>query len=170
MSDLDQPDSESVEEHFRLHREPLFRYLTGLLGDPHLASDTLQATFTKLLQNWDTLEKENIRAWLFRVGFNQAMESRRKFDVDRRAMQKIAAGQSGFSDERSAIDADQIELIRAAIRELPETHQQVVQMRIYHDKKFAEIAEELDVPLGTVLTRMRTALKKLSVSIKRQDH
>lgn len=35
-------------------------------------------------------------------------------------------------------------------------------MRIYEEKSFAEIAEELSVPLGTVLTRMRLALKKLS--------
>jgi RNA polymerase sigma-70 factor (ECF subfamily) len=42
-------------------------------------------------------------------------------------------------------------------------------MRIYEEKKFAAIAEELGLPLGTVLTRMRLALKKLAASLNPED-
>ncbi|MCA9247413.1 MAG: hypothetical protein KDA42_09870, partial [Planctomycetales bacterium] len=49
--------------------------------------------------------------------------------------------------------------------ELPSEQREVVRMRIYEEKKFAEIAAELELPLGTVLTRMRLALKKLEAAL-----
>ncbi len=54
------------------------------------------------------------------------------------------------------------EQVRRALAELPADQRQVVEMRIYQDKTFAAIADELSAPLGTVLTRMRLALKRLS--------
>jgi RNA polymerase sigma-70 factor (ECF subfamily) len=46
---------------------------------------------------------------------------------------------------------------------------QVVRMRIYEEKTFAAIANELKIPLGTALGRMRTALLKLRAKLKRRD-
>ncbi len=54
------------------------------------------------------------------------------------------------------------ERVRQALGELPPDQRQVVEMRIYEDKTFAVIADELSAPLGTILTRMRLALKRLS--------
>ena len=88
---------------------------------------------------------------------------RRRQKIDYRAMNKISLDVSSHSsDETGAEDPEQVERIKAAIRQLPESQQDVVRLRIYEDLKFIEIAEHLDVPLGTVLTRMRTAVKKLS--------
>jgi RNA polymerase sigma-70 factor, ECF subfamily len=52
--------------------------------------------------------------------------------------------------------------VRRALMELPSPQQQVVRMRIYEGKTFAVIAQELGIPLGTALGRMRTALQKLT--------
>ena len=48
---------------------------------------------------------------------------------------------------------------------LPVEQRRVIRMRIYEDKTFAVIAEELGAPLGTVLTRMRLALRKLEAEL-----
>ena len=169
MDNSNQIDEQFVEDHFRRHHEELNRFLIGLLGDSHLAADALQSTFTKLIQSASSLKPVAIRAWLFRVAYNQAMEYRRHGDVNRRALQKIASDRSG-TEHVSPIDSrlhyDQVEKIKNAMKRLTEGQQQVVHLRIYHDKKFAEIARELGLPLGTVLTRMRTALRKLSTELE----
>ena len=158
-------DSKFVEENFEKYELQLHRYLTGLLADSHLASDALQITFTKLFQN-PPKEDTNIRAWLFRVAYNQAMEMRRRQKIDRRALDKIS-GDLDFENEddeirRDAQDPEQIERIRQAILRLTPGQQEVVRLRVYEDLKFVEIAEKLTLPLGTVLTRMRAATQKLS--------
>ncbi len=56
--------------------------------------------------------------------------------------------------------------VRKALEELPANQREVVRLRIYEEKTFAEIAEELQVPLGTVLTRMRSAMRKLETLFK----
>jgi RNA polymerase sigma-70 factor (ECF subfamily) len=55
--------------------------------------------------------------------------------------------------------------VREAIERLTEDQRQVVRMRIYEEKTFAEIAEELGIPLGTALTRMRAALGRLRTEL-----
>jgi RNA polymerase sigma-70 factor (ECF subfamily) len=57
--------------------------------------------------------------------------------------------------------------VRKAMDQLPAEQRQVVQMRIYEQKKFITIAKELNLPLGTVLTRMQAALKKLRRQLKK---
>ena len=55
------------------------------------------------------------------------------------------------------------------MKTLPVEQQIVVRMRIDEGKTFAIIASELNVPLGTVLTRMRLAIKKLQAQLKPED-
>jgi RNA polymerase sigma-70 factor (ECF subfamily) len=58
--------------------------------------------------------------------------------------------------------------VRAALARLPEQLQTVVRLRIHDNLTFAEIAARLEIPLGTALTRMRTALAKLKAVLT--DH
>ncbi len=55
------------------------------------------------------------------------------------------------------------------MRILPADQLQVVQLRIYEEQTFQEIARRLELPLGTVLTRMRLALKKLQTSLRESE-
>jgi len=54
-----------------------------------------------------------------------------------------------------------VDAVRQALDELPPPQRRIVQMRIYENKTFAAIAEQLDIPLGTALGRMRLATEKL---------
>ena len=88
------------------------------------------------------------------------------------SLRKVAELQSssGFlpeQSETSALRQESIEQVRKAIDQLSPEQQQVVRLRIYEDRKFAEIADELAIPLGTVLTRMRAATQKLQKALGR---
>ena len=59
------------------------------------------------------------------------------------------------------IREEEIEMVRTALNELSDVQRAVVEKRIYEGLKFREIAQQLNVPLGTVLARMQSSLKKL---------
>jgi RNA polymerase sigma-70 factor (ECF subfamily) len=65
-----------------------------------------------------------------------------------------------------AIRQEDILQVQTALKRLPELQRIVVEKRIYEGLKFREIADELDVPLGTVLARMQAGLKKLKPILK----
>ena len=60
--------------------------------------------------------------------------------------------------------------LKELLAELPPDQQHVVRQRMYEGKTFAVIADELNVPLGTVLTRMRLAMEKLQKWWKRDAY
>jgi len=143
--------------------EELKAFLIGLLRNGDLAGEALQATFTKAVEVGHTARQETIKGWLFRVAYNEAMAIRRRQKIHWKSIQKLAWSQSGSTEapEENVTRWETVSRVRTALDTLPANQQRVVRMRIYEEKTFAVIAEELDLPLGTVLTRMRLALQKL---------
>lgn len=156
-----------IEAAYQQHSESLRWFLCGVLRNDAMVADALQATFLKLMQQSEKLRDASaVKSWLFQVAFNEAMLVKRKSKVARDHSQKVAwrveairAGEG--SPEEPALKSEQAERVREAIESLSADQQAVVRKRIYEGLKFREIAEELDVPLGTVLARMQAALKKL---------
>ena len=148
------------------HAEELRAFLVGVLRNGDLAAEILQATFVRAMEAGHTSHGETRKGWLFRVAFNEAMRLRRRQKVHDASLEKKRIGNSpGAGQEtpaESAVRWETVERIRFALEKLPEEQRRVVRLRIYEEKTFAVIAEELGAPLGTVLTRMRLALKKLA--------
>lgn len=153
------------------HADDLRAFLVGILRNAESAAEALQATFTKAMESGHTANKETRKGWLFRVAFNEAMAIRRRQKVHDKSIQKLAwqGAKSTDGPDENLSRGETIHQIRAALDLLPTDQQTVVRMRIYEEKTFAVIAEELGVPLGTVLTRMRLALRKLQREIENHD-
>jgi RNA polymerase sigma factor (sigma-70 family) len=145
------------------HADALRRFLRGVLRDSELANDVLQATFAKLLEVGHTTRQRSRRAWLFQVAYREAMAIRRRRATGERVLQRVAWMRSphGASSEDALVRRETIERIRDELRSLPAAQQQIVRMRIYDTKTFAEISQDLEIPIGTALGRMRAALEKL---------
>ena len=154
------------------HADELRRFLRGVLGDDQLAGDVLQATFAKLVQHGHETRQESRKAWLFRVAYREAMAIRRRQNVGQKVVRKLAWTTETAADpaDEPLIRLESVESVRAALEKLPADHRQVVHMRIYEQKTFAVIAAELDIPLGTALGRMRTALEKLRKTLKGHEN
>jgi RNA polymerase sigma-70 factor (ECF subfamily) len=172
LTDLQQQlDPTEVAALYLKYADPLGRFLRGVLRDPPLANDVLQAAFAKLVEAGHTVREESRKAWLFQVAYREAMAVRRRQAVGQRVLRQVAWTKhaEGGTREDSLIRRETIERVREAIRQLPQSQQQVLRLRIYEEKTFAEIAAELKIPLGTALGRMRTALEKLRHALPRDD-
>lgn len=167
----EQISPEDVAILYREHREALRRLVNGILRDQGLADEVLQTVFGRLIEKADSI-RDDVRGWLFRVAANEAIQVKRRQAREKRAVDQATwLASSRQSDENPAegslIRDETLADVRRAIDALPEAQQQVVRMRIYENKKFAVIAAELDVPLGTVLTRMRLATERLGQALRK---
>jgi RNA polymerase sigma-70 factor, ECF subfamily len=153
------------------HADELRSFLIGVLRDGELASEALQATFVKAMEAGHTAREETHKGWLFRVALNEALAIRRRQKVDHKSLRKLAwtKPEPGESPEDHVTRWESVSRVKAALNCLPAEQFEVVHKRIYEQKTFAVIAAETGAPLGTVLTRMRLALKKLEERLKADD-
>lgn len=165
-------DPDRVQGLYEQHAEGLFKFLLGVLKDSALAEDALQTTFVRLAERGHQIQQQaSIKSWIYQVAFNEAMLIRRRQATGRRHQQTIAwhvqassrAQELDHPDNilKEFIQQEQIEQIRESLDRLSLAQRVVVEKRIYEGKKFREIAEELQIPLATVLARMQTSLRKL---------
>jgi RNA polymerase sigma-70 factor (ECF subfamily) len=169
-------DAAAVTALYERYASELRLFLTGVLRNADLADEALQNTFAKAVESGHTAREESLKGWLFQVAFHEAVLLRRRGQVHDRSLRQLARGQlsqgpasggpggpsNGNPDNDRLVRAERAAQVRKALADLPADQRLVVEMRIYEDKTFAAIAAELSAPLGTVLTRMRLALKRLS--------
>lgn len=174
-------DRPAFEELVRRYEKELYGYLRHYLGDAEMAEDVFQQTFLQVHLKCDQFEEgRKVRPWLYTVATNQAIDYQRRnrrhkiISLDRRMQNDIEGEmgtlvelldgeEAGPSDEAEA--AEQYGQLRVAIDELPEQTKQVVMLVYFKGLKYREAAEILDIPVGTVKSRLHAAVQKLSDSL-----
>lgn len=148
-------------------------FLLGVLRNDDLAGEALQATWVKAVEQGNSARTETRKGWLFRVAMNEALVLKRRAKIQEKSFRVLAQNDArrhespggsvtrNESPEGFVLQSETVEQVRLALNDLPVEQGYVVRMRIYENKTFAAIADELNVPLGTVLTRMRLAMQKL---------
>jgi RNA polymerase sigma-70 factor (ECF subfamily) len=160
-------DPKIVADCYRDYGEMLRRYVYGMVRDVQRANDIVQTAFVRLAERGGEVEATKLRPWLYRVAYNEAMLARRQDAAGERAGQRAAWSQTKLPEDaiEELVRVETIEQVRVALDRLPPRLREVVRLRIYEEKTFAAIAEELKIPLGTALTRMRTALQQLKLTL-----
>ena len=151
--------------------DELRAYLTGLLKNPELAAEVMQATVVKAIEHGAAARTGSEKAWLFRIAHNEAMDRRRRAATEVRVGKRWAWWNrpptgTELSPAGPVLRDETARRVRAAIAALPPEQQEVVRLRIDEELTFAEIAALTGSPLGTVLTRMRLATKKLAETLR----
>jgi RNA polymerase sigma-70 factor (ECF subfamily) len=153
---------------YAAHANELRGFLIGVLRDVDLANEALQATFGKLVELGHTAREESLKGWLFRVAFHEALALRRRQSVEQRSVVKLRTLLRGCSEKpEDRLERDEtVQKVRRALERLSPEQRIIVHKKLYEEKTFAVIAGELNLPLGTVLTRMRTALRNLGNDLR----
>lgn len=157
----------------RRWEQPIRRLCLQMTGDIHRAEDLAQETFAQLFFHRHRYRGESrFSTFLWRIAVNQclnerrAVERRRESSLDDESGQTYATVHTMTSSARSPSavveNEERAEMLRQALLRLPETHRVVVVLRHYENLKFREIADALDLPEGTVKSRMADALTQLA--------
>ncbi len=147
----------------------LSAFLRGLTRCEADAEDSFQEVWLKVINGNGPKEKSSTRAYLVQVARSVVIDRYRRnwrYSLEIDATQDSSSLLASLVDE-SPTPAKQVESafthedVLAAIRALPDNLRLVMLMRIEGELTFQEIANEMNTPLGTVLTWMRSATKKL---------
>ncbi|MEN0109698.1 MAG: sigma-70 family RNA polymerase sigma factor [Planctomycetota bacterium] len=159
----------------RYERE-LYSFLRRYLQDAAMAEDAFQATFLQVHRKGHLFDsRRKFRPWLYTVATNRAIDLQRR-NKRHQAVSLDRAGRSEQSDTASLVDllpssesgpgerfelAERSEWVRRAVASLPEQLQQAVALVYFRGLKYREAAAELSVPVGTVKSRLHSAVGRL---------
>lgn len=172
-----QGTSEAFGALVRRYEGELYGYLRRYLADSDLADDVFQNTFLQFYKKLDQYEAGRpVKPWLYAIAINQAIDALRRQgrhptvrlhqeadDVELgEGPQLMALLESrGPSPLEQLHDNERRQLIRASVDRLPDFLRQVVILAYYQSLKYKDIADIMKIPVGTVKSRLHTALCKL---------
>ena len=163
------------------YQNELYRYLARYLGDQALAEDVFQNTFLQVhLKRGLYEDSRPVRPWLYSIATHQAVDALRKVgrhptvSLDQRVasgeaeagslVDLLVSGEDGPLDELQG--QERADWVRESVARLPETLRQTLLLAYNQDLKYREIAEILNIPVGTVKSRLHAALAKLQQMAK----
>lgn len=162
------PEPSLLEAAFARHQAELLGTLFYLLGNAHDAQDALQEAFVRAWPHREKLsEVTNVRAWVFRVVLNTGRDLRDSAWRRRRESLNGADDMTSLlaGPDQHLLRDEELGQFRRALLMLSPDEREVFLLRQNGDLTYDEIAESVGAPVGTVKTRMRTALQKLREAV-----
>jgi RNA polymerase sigma-70 factor, ECF subfamily len=152
-------DRNAFSELVCLHAQGVRNVIFRMCGDRQVAEDAAQETFIRV---WSHLRSFRLggsfRNWLYRIALNTATDMLRK---DRRIMTGLEddfqLADPGSGPEQLFMQEERTALVQQAIQSLPEASRAVLVLKEYEELSYQEIADTLDVPIGTVMSRLNYA-------------
>ena len=167
-----QDDGHAFAQLVARWEEPMRRLGERMTGDPHRAEDIAQEAFARVYaRRKDYQPSSKFSTWLWRITLNLCHD-----DLRRRVRKGEVAFDDDFSEpgpdlqifaseepspDTALANQERHALVRSALQGLPESYRAVVVLKHYEGLKFREIADVLDIPEGTVKSRMAEAMNLL---------
>lgn len=163
-------DPLAVEALFREYQQPVYRLAVSFLQDAAEAEDVTQETFIIALDNLAAFRGDAaLSTWLYGIALNLCRRRMRKrrglARVVERLKNALLQPEPLPSVEASFLTNDRDRTLWHAIQALSEKHRLPVILFYYHDLPVAEIAQVLDLPKGTVISRLHTARERLRLAL-----
>jgi RNA polymerase sigma-70 factor (ECF subfamily) len=170
MSRCRQGDAVAFEEIVRRWEQPLGRMVNHLAGAGADVDDLCQEVFVRILRARERYRpSHSFSTWVYRIALNVARDNRRR-EIRRPQLALDAHDQaSAAPTPADAIEAqERSQIVDAAMRALPDALREVLVLKHFGKLSFAEVAEAMDSPLGTVKYRMVAALRELRKELQRR--
>lgn len=166
----------AYRELLRRYERPVFSLIYRMVRDRSLAEDLSQDTFVKVLNALDSYRPEyKFSSWVFKIANNVAIDQLRRRELDTLSLDGAPDARTKDEVEATALQAvDRSELplgelesrelgsmIEAAIAKLRPEYRSCILLRHVEGRSYEEIAETLDLPLGTVKTYIHRARHEL---------
>lgn len=157
-------DASAMEELIQMYYPELLRYCRWHTPDKQSAEDAVHETFLKLLRHWDGyIHRGKFRAYLYRIAANICTDMYRShWNTDISLPEGLTTQENGY--QQAEQEADFLRLTAL----LPEQQRELVILRYAQQFKLREIAQITGLPLRTVQSRLRAALKTLKSKLSEE--
>ena len=156
-------DEEAFAELYHRYKNLVYKTAFLMLDSPSEAEDVLQEVFLQVHRSLSSYQPERgaFTTWLHRVTVNHCLNRQRKRRFLLLPLEYLAAW--GRPQPRPAVESQwgEDDAVRQALQHLSDKLRAVVVLRYYWELSYAEMAQALDIPLGTVKSRLDLALKTL---------
>jgi len=162
-----QGDRQAYGQLVRRHHQGVINVVYRMCGDAAVAEDAAQEAF---IRAWQHLSKfrphSSFRNWVYRIATNAAVDMLRKerkvCDVD---IDVLPLTSTQGQPEKQAIRKNRSAQVQAAVLALPPASRSALILREYEGLSYQEIADTLDIPIGTVMSRLNYARKQLRTAL-----
>jgi len=176
-------DQKAFEYLMKKYRKSVYYMLLKMVYNPDDAEDLTQEAFAKAFTSLHKFDsKFAFSTWLFRIATNNCIDFIRKkklltYSIDQPVDEDsdrpffIDIRDKNYNPNEEMIHSQRSQIIHEAVEKLPQRYKILVQMRYFEEKAYEELADELNLPLGTVkaqLHRARELLNELLANIEEQ--
>jgi RNA polymerase sigma-70 factor (ECF subfamily) len=174
-----QNDQKAYAELMVRYKDSIYFMILKMVNNKEDANDLTVEAFGKAFENIEKYRPEfAFSTWLFKIATNNCIDFIRKkrlktFSIDESYEssegddRKIDFASEGLDPEEKMIKKQKSDLMRTIVDKLPVRYKQLVIMRYFDERSYEEIAEELDLPLGTVKAQLFRARDLLFNTIKK---
>lgn len=175
-------DADGFAQLVQRYTPELFRFLLRFVGQRSMVEDILQETFIQVHLSAATFDPERrIKPWLFTIAANKARDQLRSRTRRREISATAASGDEDtaggnltdlyqyddHAPDETLADVEQSEQVRRVVQQLPPHLREVLVLAYFQRFAYRDMAEILDVPLGTVKSRLHAAVAQFAAAYRR---
>lgn len=159
------------------YQKSVYYLIYKMIRNPEDAEDLTQETFAKAFASLESFDaKFAFSTWLFKIGSNSAIDF-----IRRRKMQTLSINQNTGNEEsanpvlqlrdgnlvpdESLLKKQRSQYLQLAIEQLPARYRQLVMLRYFDELSYEEVAQQLEIPLGTVKAQLHRARELLNTAL-----
>ena len=170
-------DGDAFRQLVERYQRPVYGLLVRMVRDPALAEDLAQETLIKAYRAIATFDRRRqFSSWLFKIAHNTAIDTLRRKRLPTVALETSAGDRvdplallampESRSPEAQARGRDLAEALQEALMRLRPDYREAILLRFQQGLPYEEIAEILDLPLGTVKTHLHRARKQMATALR----
>jgi len=163
-------DRSAYEELVRQHHAGVVNVVYRMCGDAELAQDAAQEAFIQAWLHFPSFRPgTSLRNWLYRIAVNAALDVlRRNAKTVETAFEDLPLADPQTGLEAALLQNERARAVQNAILALPETSRAVLVLREYGEFSYQELSAALNIPLGTVMSRLHAARAQLKHLLETQ--
>ena len=161
-------DTAAFERFWQPHRARVWRLVARLAGNVDLADDLTQEVSLRAFQGFGAFRRgASGYTWLYRIAVNVVLRHRERLGPDTVSWDSaIQVADPGQNPQAALFRAEIRPLVWAALGRLPEEQRTTIILSVYEELKYREIAAVLEIPLGTVKSRLHVGMARLREELK----
>lgn len=162
LAGLQSHDGQAFNFLYDRYSKALFHIILQIIPQPELAEDVLQEVFIKIWQNINTYDetKGRLYTWMLNIARNQSIDRTRSKDFNNRS-KTTELSETVYNERQSAETKMDDVGLKKTLSNLPEENRKLLELAYYQGYTQEEIAKIMNIPLGTVKTRIRATIIQL---------